>query len=295
MLDVESRSVIAGFAQAGQVYEIPVQARRGSFHQVFSLVALALVALLGIGCLALVLIDGRIAGLAGLLLLPLYALAVRWRRLAQRLTTRGALSELLQGSGPFFLYLRPFAADRDAPTNAEVFDRLLAPERRDGIEEDLARSLGRTGPLVALGRPGETVPLLGARRFYVAAAPGDPERETRTWKTSITVLAAQARLVILRPGVSPGVHWEYLLCATRVPRNRLIVRIGPDDWEGYYGLARFLRERLGLELPRHPGEYVAFGDDATPVTGDLLGNLLRRSDASGDQPPLAQRPGDLPP
>jgi hypothetical protein len=292
-LDDVSRSTLARMAESGRVYDIAPSRAKGALHLALSFGALSLVGVAGLGVGAAWALGaagahglGRGLGVVAVLLIPVWAGALRWHRFARRLSSHGALDLLLHGRGPFFLYLRPFVADRENPTTQEMFEHAVTG-RRDVGEEDLARMLRRTGPLLALGRPGETLPPLGARRFYVTPAPADRESETKTWRAVITALARQARLVILRPGVSEGVHWEYGLCLDRVPRNQLVVRIAPDDWEGYYGLADFFRLRLGIDLPRHPGEYVVFGSDRTPVTGNSLGRLLDRVGDERIQPPLS--------
>jgi hypothetical protein len=51
--------------------------------------------------------------------------------------------------------------------------------------------MSKIGPFVAIGRPGERLPQLGAIRLYVA----DPE-----WQEMVTRLMSEAALVVLRAG-----------------------------------------------------------------------------------------------
>ena len=90
---------------------------------------------------------------------------------------------------PPVLYLRSF--EDDATTSA--FKGALTEE------ENLVRALAHIGPVVAIGKPGEELPLAGASRFYV---PDD------CWQERVAELVGRARLVVIRTGLSPGLMWE---------------------------------------------------------------------------------------
>jgi hypothetical protein len=79
-------------------------------------------------------------------------------------------------------------------------------------EEQLADVLGAIGPVVAIGRPGEELPELGAARLYAADA---------DWQATVADLMERAGLVVLRAGDSPGLWWE-VRAAARVPPERLV-------------------------------------------------------------------------
>jgi hypothetical protein len=102
------------------------------------------------------------------------------------------------------LYLRSFADDRRA-------------SRRYGAlteEEQLARALAWIGPLMAVGRPGEQLPEVGAQRIYLAD--GD-------WQARVTELMAQAALVVLRTGSTEGFRWEVMKALGTVAPERLLL------------------------------------------------------------------------
>jgi hypothetical protein len=66
--------------------------------------------------------------------------------------------------------------------------------------------LGRYGPVIAVGRPREWTPELGAARFYVDDA---------HWQEQVSDLMAEARAVVFWAGSSAGLLWE-LATATRL-------------------------------------------------------------------------------
>ena len=71
----------------------------------------------------------------------------------------------------------------------------------------------RVGPVVAIGKPGEPLPELGAARLYV----GDAD-----WKAKVTDMMARSRLVIIRTGSTPNLEWEIEQAMMRVPRRQIL-------------------------------------------------------------------------
>jgi hypothetical protein len=111
------------------------------------------------------------------------------------------------GAGPV-LYMRAFADDQRA---GRRFGELSE-------EEHLAKALAWIGPLVAIGRPGEQLPFVGAHRMYLA----DDE-----WQARVTSLMKEARLVVLRTAGSAGFRWEVITAAATVPPERVLLVV--DD------------------------------------------------------------------
>ena len=84
----------------------------------------------------------------------------------------------------------------------------------------MAEILAHVGPVVAIGKPGEPLPELGAARLYVA----DDQ-----WQAKVIELMGKAALVVIRLGASPGLLWEIEqslaqaaapACRLRRPRRR---------------------------------------------------------------------------
>ena len=71
--------------------------------------------------------------------------------------------------------------------------------RRKRLEEMIGEQLTRAGPFVAIGKPGERLPQLGASRLYV----GDSE-----WQAVVQSYIAQSDLIIVIAGKTHWVQWE---------------------------------------------------------------------------------------
>ena len=125
---------------------------------------------------------------------------------------------------PPVLYLRSFGADSQILVGEEGrfsiatffnYTATLSPE------QELALILGQLGPVVAIGRPGERLPELGAARRYVS----DDE-----WRDVVTTWMSEAALVVFRAGETESVWWEIEQALTRCPRQRVvIVQLGAPE------------------------------------------------------------------
>ena len=125
---------------------------------------------------------------------------------------------------PPVLYLRSFADDDSAA-------------RRHGAlteEEQLAKALAWIGPLFAVGKPGETLPQVGAQRIYV----GDDQ-----WQARVSELMAQARLVVLRTGSTGGFRWEVERALAALTPDRLL--LVADDARELRAVLHAIAERVG--------------------------------------------------
>ncbi len=71
--------------------------------------------------------------------------------------------------------------------------------RRKRLEEMIGEQLTSAGPFVAIGRPGERLPQLGASRLYL----GDSE-----WQAVVESYIAQSDLIIVIAGKTHWVKWE---------------------------------------------------------------------------------------
>jgi hypothetical protein len=112
------------------------------------------------------------------------------------------------------LYLRSFAEDSvTAESRPRGLNKFLSALKTE--EEQLAAAVAPVGPLVAIGRPGETLPELGALRLYVS----DDQ-----WQDVVIRWLKSARLVILRvAGNTEGLRWEISQAARLVPPERLVL------------------------------------------------------------------------
>ncbi len=144
------------------------------------------------------------------------------------------------------LYLRSFRDDGQAlPAGAGRWDpsrllgRLLSIT---SAEQELTYILRRVGPVIAIGKPGEPLPELGAARLYVDHA---------QWQQTVRQLLQRAALVVVRVGASAGVQWEVENTLATLPRRRIVFVLlggGPDAAVA----ARHLRGVLGVEIAVPP-------------------------------------------
>lgn len=154
-----------------------------------------------------------------------YALALAawrlWRR-TQRHTAPSAAEAMAADPRPPVLYLRSFRDDGTALIDiargrfAHWWSELLAAATP---EEETAAALDAVGPVVAIGKPGEALPEIGAARLYV---------DHDAWQEEVRTLMDRAALVVLRIGSSPGVLWELDQALSRVPRERVVFAVIGD-------------------------------------------------------------------
>jgi tetratricopeptide (TPR) repeat protein len=120
--------------------------------------------------------------------------------------------------------------------------RMLFNRGAESAAEVLAQGFSRCGPLVAIGRPGDTLALPGADQMFVA-----DER----WQQVVLDYLERSQAVILVPANGAGVRWEIDQVFARVPRQRILLYLSafhgrPDEYAEFR--AR-LRAEHGVELP----------------------------------------------
>lgn len=164
------------------------------------------------------------------------------------------------------LYLRSFGADGKAaekvgrPLSIKGID-LTVPQTE---EEQIASVVQRVGPLVAIGRPDENVPLLGAARMYVA---------DDAWQGKVLDMMQRSSLVLMRAGRTEGFWWEVETAVRLVQPERLLWLV-PFSGENYQTFAVRANTLLPKPLPLDPGKlqnkigsftsWIWFSDDWTP-------------------------------
>jgi hypothetical protein len=170
---------------------------------------------------------------------------------------------------PPVLYLRPFAMDGSYSRN-EVLELLAkvsplsAVSRRLSYEEQLVETAKCVGPVVAVGRPGEELPELGAARMYL------PDQ---IWQSTVRDVMSKARLVILRIGDTPGVIWEFTTALELVSPENLVL---------YFQPARVLPAHFQDILPSSSAQpigssrFVYFDSDWTAHSTRSLRSILKR-------------------
>ena len=141
------------------------------------------------------------------------------------------------------LYLRSFEADSKIVLRPDgfwnkatmLFDYMVT----FSPEQELAEILNQVGPVIAIGKPGEPLPELGAARLYVSDA---------DWKAKVTDMMARSRLVIIRTGSTPNLEWEIEQAMTHVPRRQILF-VSLGDAKETAGFDQYFEKRFGRVLP----------------------------------------------
>ena len=124
------------------------------------------------------------------------------RLLAKKRTAHSAHQAFRESANPPVIYLRSFRDDgRKVREGAWHFytHSIFAP-LTGTVEERLARIMCRFGPFVAIGKPGEEIPEMGAARMYV----GDDD-----WQIVVSdLLRRPDALAVLQAGETQGLRWE---------------------------------------------------------------------------------------
>ena len=136
-------------------------------------------------------------------------------------------------SQPKVLYLRSFQTDPST-----TYQRLAAGWTTE--EEDLKSVLQPFGDMVAIGQPGERLPVPGATRMYVTQS---------EWKRVVLASMQSAPLVVLRAGSSPGVLWEMEQAVRTLEPQRLLIFVWNIRVQDYNLFANQVKVNFGLQLP----------------------------------------------
>jgi hypothetical protein len=177
------------------------------------------------------------------------------------------------GSEPFTLFLRSFM-DEDLTIRR---DSLLAqfvmfgdaffqdsPEtnpRSRRFEDLIAETVWPFEKMVAIGRPGEVLPPVGALRIQA-----DPSGER--WQEAVQKLIAAAHHVLIAVGISSGLKWEFKQFETGASREKLSLLVVPEQgsvaatWRIF---AADYPDLLALSQDIQRGVALRFCSDGAPV------------------------------
>lgn len=115
---------------------------------------------------------------------------------------------------PYILYLRSFNDDSETSVPLNIAGLCYTEE------EILISSLKRLGKAVAIGRPDEQAPPLGAKRIYVMED---------QWQDKVQELSVDARLVIFRLGETEGLKWEWNNCLNSIEDISKLLLVVPTS------------------------------------------------------------------
>jgi hypothetical protein len=203
--------------------------------------------------------------------------------LAKRHMLRKADDLLRDDSLAPILYLRSFADDeiitseeyyRDYDTGKSLSLAFYTEQRPRTFEEIMCSGLSLVAPVVALERPGDLLPPLGASRKSV---------NNKDWKSEVELLISRCRFAVLVVGNSEGLRWEFEHLLTEYNPSKILLALpAQENWAEVWEL--FVRRSVGsnaatllpVELPPD-ALAMAFRPDWKPVvfTGERRPGIYR--------------------
>jgi hypothetical protein len=206
--------------------------------------AAIIIAFIAAGLQRLALIHGmpvEIATIGFIVGFPVSGLAIWFVIAARRAAIPDAESVRKSDLRPSVLYLRPFADDdageRGQGSMAEVFGPVIPFER------SIVNVLRSLGPVVAIERPGEYLPALGAARLRIPH---------ENWQRVVKDELQKAKIVVVRCGVSRGVLEELEMIDQVVEPTRLYLYFPlqeKDRLRRWREMLPILERHLGHALP----------------------------------------------
>jgi hypothetical protein len=189
------------------------------------------------------LVSGQVTS-AFIALLMWLPLTVSLYRRARRRALLPAAELGKKNPRPPVLYLRSFHDDKikmraRAANGRSNLERVL----KIRFEEVITDHLWRYGPVVAIGKPGEKLPPLGAARDYVS---------DEHWQQKVEQLMLAASLIVIVLGRTEGLAWELgKIIELRLVR-KLVVLFPPTsvgELQLRWDALRVHAERAGLAVP----------------------------------------------
>lgn len=181
------------------------------------------------------------ASILALVALTLAGVARLWQQGARHLAPSGA-DAMRSDRRPPILYLRSFETER---STVVLY-----------WEQTLARILAEIGPFVAIGKPGEPLPPLGASRFYERHFAHDG----RDWRIFVRDMLARAGLVFVVPGATTGLAWELTQCREVLRPERLLILLQARSAAAFAAF-RAAATQAGLAIPDIAGLHEGGKDD----------------------------------
>jgi tetratricopeptide (TPR) repeat protein len=169
----------------------------------------------------------------------------------KRLNAATARALIEQDERPVVLYLRSFKDDVVAASvpMAGVLGLAAILLGLETEEEQLAEAMNEVGPFVAIGKPGELLPEVGAARMYVS----DNE-----WQSRVSELMSRALLVVLRAGETSSLWWEVKTAAEKAGPEKLIFLL-PFKKKQYEVFRKSAKEFLPCALPDYVSGHTLVG------------------------------------
>lgn len=167
--------------------------------------------------------------------IPLWFLAMKGFRRGKKIMAPTAAELRAIDQRPPILYLRSF---KDELITARMARIGWGQWDTNTEEQHIVAAFSDLGPVIAIGRPEEELPELGAGRMYVGA----------DWQSTVTNLMTNAQLVVIRAGRTNGLLWEVQTAIQLVKPIRLLF-ITPRDTSEYEIFRQSVKDYLPRPLP----------------------------------------------
>ena len=175
--------------------------------------------------------------------------------------------EVITEEEHFTLLLRAFKDDGGAFQTPSAFSNPFGDmfETTLTYEVELIRPFKKKMPVIAIGRPKEELPHIGANRLYV---------EDQYWQDRVSKLVEKAVFVLIRPSNTDGLRWEIEHCLNHGHHHKLIIssKIGNRDGKAirkarYNTFRKRFYEVSNIDLPEYQSgvRYIGFDADKNPI------------------------------
>jgi len=170
---------------------------------------------------------GWLIGLHGLFPFVIFAhliftLVSQMRKKARLLLMLDAKQQMNEDPRPCVLFLRSFSDDQISLENVKPpwYLRVLDPGSiNSNLEELVVKTYSDIGPVIAIGRPTDEIPPLGAARHYL---------EGEDWQSTVRSLIREASVIIVGIGPSSeGLDWEINTIATEGQIDKTLFVVPP--------------------------------------------------------------------
>jgi hypothetical protein len=183
----------------------------------------------------------------------------RWlRRYARRRSLLSADAAMLADPRKPVLFLRSFADDQISLSKAKMpwLLRFFDPGAVAGsLEELLVWEYADIGPVIAIGRPSDDLPPLGAARQYCRGT---------EWQEVVGSLMQASALIVVGVGRSAGLAWEIATIRSENLLDKTVFVFSPDFAKDR-SMLRDLFTQLGLS-----GDMPQFGSNRAVLSASFL-------------------------
>lgn len=183
--------------------------------------------------------------LLGFEMILLYVLIALFGRLRKRFRINTVMRLQNETRAPI-LYLRSFyleSFEQGREENLKYYEK-------EHDDEVLAVALKDIGPLIAVGKPGDTFPPLGSLRLYF---------KDQEWKEQVKNLMEISQLIVIQPGYTTGTEWEMLELKSFPPEKIIYSFLAWQHWDETFWRAEYgtfaeqFRRIYGQDLPDNVG------------------------------------------